>query len=417
MKGELMVSSEFIPKFGLAREAETKILLLVVDGVGGLPHPDTGLTELETADTPNLDEVAGKGICGLVDPIARGIAPGSGVAHLALFGYDPVKHPVGRGAVAAFGIGLDPAPEDLAVRMNFATERDGVVVDRRAGRLPDELNDKLCEFLRERIKIEGVSFTLRRVKDYRAVVVFRAEGLSDELSDADPGRVGLPPPFVSPKSPKAERSAQIANEFLRQARELLKTPEARSIVGDPERANTVLMRGFAHPSYLPPFGEVYKLRAGAIATYPDYLGVAKMVGMDILDTGDTVAEEVETLKRYWDDYDFFFFHVKKTDSAGEDGDFLKKVHLIEEVDSFVPGLLSLKPDVFVVTGDHSTPALFKAHSWHPVPVALMSRWSRRDDASAFSERECAKGSLGRFPATELMALMLAHAGRLARFGA
>ncbi|RKY62634.1 MAG: phosphoglycerate mutase [Candidatus Latescibacterota bacterium] len=412
-----MVSSEFIPRFGLAREADTKILLLVIDGVGGLPHPDTGLTELEAASIPNLDEIAEEGTCGLIDPIARGIAPGSGVAHLALFGYDPVKHPVGRGAVAALGIGLDPAPEDLTVRMNFATERDGVIVDRRAGRLPDELNDKLCDFLRENVRLEGVSFTLKRVKDYRAVVVFKGEGLSDQLTDADPGRTGFPPPFVEAKSPEAERSASIANEFLRQVRELLKTPEARKIVGDPERANTVLMRGFAHPSYLPPFREVYKLRAGAIATYPDYLGVARMVGMDILDTGDTVADEVATLKRFWDQYDFFFLHIKKTDSAGEDGDFLKKVHLIEEVDSFIPQLLSLNPDVFVVTGDHSTPALFKAHSWHPVPVAFRSRWCRRDAVSAFSERECVKGYLGRFTATELMALILAYSERSARSGA
>ena len=406
-----MVSSELISTYDLALDRESKIMLLVIDGVGGLPHPISGRTELETARTPHLDALARSGIGGLSDPIARGIAPGSGVAHLALFGYDPVVHAIGRGAVAALGIGLKPAPEDLAVRVNFATMNDkGIISDRRAGRIPTERNAELCALLRP-IQLDGVEFTIDPVKDYRAVVVFKGEDLSEELTDSDPGQNGLPPEPVEPRvpgDPSAERTARIANTFIRQARDILR---------ELAPTNAILMRGFAHPVYLPTMQEVYKLKAGAIATYPDYLGVSRMVGMDILPTGDAVSDEMVTLEKHYADYDFIYFHVKKTDSAGEDGNFNEKVRLIEEVDAFVPRITQLHPDVLVVTGDHSTPATFKAHSWHPVPLILSGKWARRDAVRAFSETECTKGSLGRFPATEIMALALANAERLTKFGA
>ena len=406
-----MVSSELISSYDLALDRDSKIILLVIDGVGGLPHPTSGRTELETARTPHLDALARSGVGGMSDPIARGIAPGSGVAHLALFGYDPIVHAIGRGAVAALGIGLKPAPEDLAVRVNFATmDKTGAISDRRAGRIPTERNAELCELLRP-IQLDDVEFTIDPVKDYRAVVVFKGEDLSEELADSDPGQNGLPPKPVEPRDPgdpRAERTARIANEFIRQARDILR---------DLAPTNTILMRGFAHPVYLSTMQEVYKLKAGAIATYPDYLGVSRMVGMDILPTGDQIADEMDTLEKHYADYDFIYLHIKKTDSAGEDGNFNEKVRIIEEVDAFVPRITQLDPDVLVVTGDHSTPATFKAHSWHPVPLILTGKWGRRDAVQAFSETECAKGSLGRFPATEIMALALANAERLTKFGA
>ena len=406
-----MVSSELISSYDLALDRDSKIILLVIDGVGGLPHPTSGRTELETARTPHLDALARSGVGGMSDPIARGIAPGSGVAHLALFGYDPIVHAIGRGAVAALGIGLKPAPEDLAVRVNFATmDKTGAISDRRAGRIPTERNAELCELLRP-IQLDDVEFTIDPVKDYRAVVVFKGEDLSEELADSDPGQNGLPPKPVEPRDPgdpRAERTARIANTFVRQAREILQ---------DLAPTNTILMRGFAHPVYLSTMQEVYKLKAGAIATYPDYLGVSRMVGMDILPTGDQIADEMDTLEKHYADYDFIYLHIKKTDSAGEDGNFNEKVRIIEEVDAFVPRITQLDPDVLVVTGDHSTPATFKAHSWHPVPLILTGKWGRRDAVQAFSETECAKGSLGRFPATEIMALALANAERLTKFGA
>ncbi|MFH1008542.1 MAG: 2,3-bisphosphoglycerate-independent phosphoglycerate mutase [Candidatus Latescibacterota bacterium] len=406
-----MVSSELIPAHNLALDRDSKIILLVIDGVGGLPHPISGLTELETARTPHLDALAQRGVGGLVHPIARGITPGSGVAHLSLFGYDPIKHAIGRGAVAALGVGLKPAPEDLAVRVNFATMDDsGAISDRRAGRISTQRNAELCKLLRT-IKLDDVAFTIDPVKDYRAVVVFEGADLSDKLIDSDPGENGLPPRSVKPLvsgDPKAERTARMANEFIRQAREILR---------DLAPTNCILMRGFAHPVYLPTMQEVYKLKAGAIATYPDYLGISRMVGMDILPTGSEIADEMDTLEQHYADYDFIYFHVKKVDSAGEDGNFDEKVRIIEELDSLMPRMTRLDPDVIVVTGDHSTPATLHAHSWHPVPLILSARWSRKDGVRSFGETECARGALGQFPGTEIMALALANAERLAKFGA
>jgi 2,3-bisphosphoglycerate-independent phosphoglycerate mutase len=406
-----MVSSELIPAHHLALDRDSKIILLVIDGVGGLPHPVSGRTELETARTPNLDGLAQRGVGGLIHPIARGVTPGSGVAHLSLFGYDPIKHAIGRGAVAALGIGLKPAPEDLAVRVNFATmDENGAISDRRAGRISTERNAELCELLRK-IQLDDVEFTIDPVKDYRAVVVFTGEDLSEKLADSDPGQNGLPPRVVEPLvsgDSNAERTARIANEFIRQAREILRNLAP---------TNSILMRGFAHPVYLPTMQEVYKLKGGAIATYPDYLGVSRMVGMDILPTVGEISDEMDTLEKHYADYDFIYFHVKKTDSAGEDGNFDEKVRIIEELDSLLPRMTKLQPDVLVVTGDHSTPATFKAHSWHPAPLILTAKWSRRDSVRTFSETECAQGALGQFPATEIMALALANAERLTKFGA
>lgn len=401
-----MVSSEFLRD--LTIEGTTRIVLVVIDGVGGLAHPLSGRTELEAAHTPHLDALARRGAGGMIDPVGRGITPGSAVAHLSLFGYDPVECFVGRGAVAASGIGVEMGEKDVAARMNFATmDEDGLISDRRAGRISTERCAKLCELLRD-IRISGVEVEIEPVKDYRAVILFRGDGLCPEVSDSDPEKVGLEPKPVEPLVPEAGHMAEVANEFIRQAREILR---------DRCPTNMVLTRGYANKPNFPHMSEVYKLDAAAIATYPDYLGVARMVGMTVLETGSEIRDEVETLERHFGEHDFFYFHVKKSDSMGEDGNFEGKVKVIEEADRYIPRILALAPEVIAVTGDHSTPALYEAHSWHPVPVILSSAWCRTDRARAFSETECSQGALGRFPGTELMALMLANARRLEKFGA
>ncbi len=401
-----MISSEVVRD--LVVKADTKIVLVVMDGLGGLPHPGSGLTELETARTPNMDKLAGRGMLGLTDPIGQGITPGSGPAHLALFGYDTFKYQIGRGAVAAFGIGFDMCGGDVAVRINFATiDENGEITDRRAGRIPTEKNAELCGILRE-IKIDGIETFIEPVKDHRGVVIFRGGGLYPDLSDTDPQATGVPPKKVEPLDPRAEKAANIANEFIARAKEALK---------DEHPANMILMRGFESCPDVPSMEEVYGLKCAAIAVYPDYKGMAKIVGMDVLEAGSTVAEEVKTLEDNYDKYDFFFFHVKPTDSAGEDGNFEKKSKVIEEVDSYIPRIARLNPEVLIVTGDHSTPSLFKAHSWHPVPLMMIGKWVRTDRVKEFSESACAMGSLGRFPGTEVMALAMAHAERLTKFGA
>ncbi|MFH1003778.1 MAG: 2,3-bisphosphoglycerate-independent phosphoglycerate mutase [Chloroflexota bacterium] len=392
----------------IARPSASKIVLLVVDGLGGLPHPQTGKTELETARTPNLDRLAAGGVCGLIDPVGPGITPGSAPGHLALFGYDPVSANIGRGALEAIGIDFDLEREDVAARGNFGTvDEAGLVTDRRAGRISTEKSAELCREL-GKITLKGVKLFVRPVREHRLVVVFRGEGLASSVSDSDPQQTGVAPKTVASLTTTAQRTADIANQFIARAGEVL----ARH-----HPANMVLLRGFSKRPQYAAMQDVYKLNPAAIASYPMYRGLAKLVGMAVLDTGASTADEFATLEQNYAKHDFFFLHVKGADSAGEDGDFERKVSVIEQVDKAVAGLVSLGPDVIVITGDHSTPALLKGHSWHPVPLLLHSRWCRTDKTSEFSETACAGGGLGRFPSTQVMPLAMAHALKLAKFGA
>ena len=387
----------------------TKIVLLILDGLGGAPMHPGGPTELETAHTPNLDALAADGICGLHDPIAPGITPGSGPSHLALFGYDPLQHQIGRGVLESLGIGFDLHSDDMAARGNFCTvDENGLITDRRAGRIPTEKATELIQLLRP-ITLPDVKVFVEPVKDYRFILVLRGEGLSGPLTETDPQRLGAAPLPVEALSPEAERAAALFNQWV---------SHARQILADQRPANMVTLRGLDKNPGLPSMEAMYGLRAAAVAGYPMYRGVAKLVGMEVLPTGETIEEEANTLEAYWPDYDFFFVHLKKTDSAGEDGDFEEKVTIIEHVDrTLVPAIVQLKPDVLVVTGDHSTPALLRSHSWHPVPILLHSPYCRADPVKEFSERGCVSGALGRFPATDIMPLAMANALRLAKFGA
>lgn len=392
----------------LALEGETKILLLVMDGLGGLPLEPNGQTELEAARTPNLDALAARSICGMSTPIAPGVTPGSGPGHLALFGYDPLQHEIGRGVLEALGIGFDLRPDDLAARGNFCTlDPQGLITDRRAGRIPTEVGAGLCEKLRQ-IRLPGVETFVEPVKEYRFVLVLRGEGLYDGLTETDPQQTGKPPLPVEPLRPEAASTAKLLNQWLAEARKLLR---------DEHPANGCNLRGIAKDPGLPLMPQVYKLRCGAIATYPMYRGVAKLAGMDVLPTGDTIETEVETLKQYWADYDFFFFHVKKTDSRGEDGDFQAKAKVIEHLDALLPDILALGPDVVIVTGDHSTPAALRAHSWHELPLLIWAEHIRPDGVQQFGERPCMAGGLGHIHHPDLLPLAMAYAGRLAKFGA
>lgn len=392
----------------VAKSTPSRIVLLVIDGLGGLPHPETGRTELETARTPNLDRLAREGICGLMDPVSPGITPGSAPGHLGLFGYDPLRFTVGRGVLEALGIDFELQDRDVAARGNFCTvDSSGLITDRRAGRISSQRCSELCQLL-DGLKIGGVSLFVSPVREHRFVVVFRGEGLSDELSDSDPQKEGLAPRVVIPLSSGAAKAAQVANEFI---------AKAGATLADQYPTNMVLLRGFAHYPDFPQMGEVFKLKPAAIAPYPMYRGLAKVVGMEVLATGPTIEEEFATLAQHYDSYDFFFLHVKETDIAGEDGDFDRKARIIEEVDAALPRLIGLNPDVIIVTGDHSTPALLKGHSWHPLPFLLRSRWCRPDGVQEFSERACGSGSLGRFLASHVLPLALANALKLEKFGA
>jgi 2,3-bisphosphoglycerate-independent phosphoglycerate mutase len=388
-------------------KTDSKIILLVMDGLGGLPVQ--GKTELEAAQTPNLDTLAAKSVCGLTDPVFMGITPGSGPAHLSLFGYDPTKYILGRGILEALGVGVEVGRNDLVARGNFATLRAGLIVDRRAGRIPTSENEQICKKLNDSLKeVNGTKLSFFPGKEHRFVIKFSGEGLSDALSDADPQKDGQPALPAKALSPEAEKSARMVNRAMEKATELLK---------DSPKANTVLLRGFSGCPSLPTMNELYKLNAAAIANYPMYKGLAKLVGMEILEVGPEMSELFEAAEKHYKNHDFFYIHVKKTDSAGEDGNFEAKKKAIEETDGYIPRLLALEPDVLVVTSDHSTPSLLKSHSWHPNPFLLFSKSSMTDNVKRFSERECSQGYLGRFQAIYAMPLMLAHAGKLKKFGA
>ncbi len=392
----------------LAHPNQTKIVLLVLDGLGGLPRPGDGKTELEAASTPNLDALASQGNLGFLEPVSPGITPGSGPGHLGLFGYDPLEFRIGRGVLEAVGIDLDLTERDLAARGNFCSvDRQGLITDRRAGRIPTETCARLSGLL-EQIRIPGVELIVRPVREHRFVVLFRGDGLEEGLTETDPQETGKPPHSVHAEEPKAQRAAEVANRFV---------GEAKAVLAAEHPANMVLLRGFSkHPS-LPKLTDTYGVRAAVIAVYPMYRGLARLVGMQVVKTADTVADEFAALEAAYSQFDFFFIHVKKTDSFGEDGSFDRKVAVIEEADRALPRLLALKPDVLVVTGDHSTPAMFRAHSWHPVPVLLWSKWCRPDGAPRFAERECRFGGLGHLRAAEMMPIVMAHAERLTKFGA
>ncbi len=392
----------------LSVTSQEKIVMLVVDGLGGLPDPKTGKTELETAVIPNLDAVATRGICGLADPIAPGITPGSGPGHLALFGYDPLVSRIGRGVLEAVGIDIKLGHDDVAARGNFCTvDNKGIITDRRAGRISTEKCTELCKILNG-IKIEGVDIKLYPVREHRFVVVFHGRGLQTELTESDPSRTGVTPLEIRAEHPAARNTADIVNKFIAKAKGLLSAHHP---------ANMILLRGFAKKPELPSMKEIYKINPLAIAAYPMYRGLARLVGMDVADTGAGIEEKIKTLKENYRKYDFFFLHVKLTDTAGEDGDFARKVKLLEQVDAALPRLTGLKPDVLVVTGDHSTPAVFGGHSWHPVPVVIASKYCRTDNVKEFSEKAFISGGLGRIHATEIMPLSMANARKLTKFGA
>jgi len=387
---------------------DSKIVMLVADGLGGLPMTAGGKTELETAKTPNLSALATLGVQGASIPVKPGIAPGSGPGHLGLFGYDPLKYQIGRGALEATGIGFELQEGDVAIRCNFCTlDQSGNISDRRAGRISSEESAPLAISLRQ-IKIPGIEIFVEPVKEHRFVVVLRGEGLGGNVADTDPQKTGVPPLDPVANDAASRRTAEVAKAFLSQA---------RTILANHPKANFHTMRGFANKPALPSYREVYGLKAAAIAVYPMYKGLARLVGMDVIGQSQTLAEQIDTLEQAWKDYDFFFIHFKYTDSTGEDGNFGEKVKRIEELDSILPSIQRLNPSVLIVTGDHSTPSFLKSHSWHPVPTLLVSDCCRPDPHTAFNESTCITGGLGHFEAQYLMLLALSNAGSMGKFGA
>ncbi len=401
----------------LKKDFKVKIILFVLDGVGDLPVKE-GKTPLELANTPNLDRLAKVSATGLHIPVDYGITPGSGPGHLGIFGYNPAELEIKRGILEALGVGLEIRETDVAIRGNFATvkyeEGRPIVVDRRAGRISTEENQRLIKYLSEKIKkIDDVEIILCSGKEHRFSLILRfpykISSLAEKVNDTDPQATDKEPLLPQGENEEAEKVANIAKKFIDQVAELLKNEP---------KANYVLLRGFSVRPEIEPFPERFGLKSACIAVYPMYKGLARLVGMDVITfEGETIKDEIETIKNLFQDYDFFFIHIKKSDSYGEDGNYEGKVKVIEEFDRFLQDVLALKPDVISITGDHSTPCQMKSHSWHPVPVLIYSSFCLGGLSERFTERECLKGELGIFPSYKLMQLLLAHSGKLAKFGA
>jgi 2,3-bisphosphoglycerate-independent phosphoglycerate mutase len=393
-----------------AEQNSTRILFLVLDGLGDLPRDEDGRTPLSAARKPNLDRLAAEGCCGRFDPVGPGITPGSGPGHLGLFGYDPTEYEIGRGVLSAVGIDFPLRAGDVAARFNFCTlDGAGNVSDRRAGRIPTEENRRLVAMLRALPPPAGVEVFVETEAEHRGALVLRGPGLGSRVGDTDPQHVGVPPLAVRALDAASEGTARVVADFVSRAVEALKN-EAR--------ANGILLRGFDSLPDIPSLGERFRLRPVCIATYPMYRGLARLVGMDMPPAPASLAEFPSALRAALDGHDFFFVHVKYTDKAGEDGDFERKRAVVEEVDALLPELLGLGFDAVVVTADHSTPVEHRAHSWHPVPGLLWAPGRAfRDDVVEFSERACVGGALGRMPLRYLLAEALAAAGKLAKFGA
>jgi 2,3-bisphosphoglycerate-independent phosphoglycerate mutase len=392
----------------LAKESDRRILLLVLDGVGGLPVQ--GKTELETARTPNLDSLARRASCGLSIPILPGVSPGSGPAHLALFGLDPLIFEIDRGALEVYGVGKTLSAGQIGARGNFCkTDKNGVVTDRRAGRLATDENARLCAYLNGIIKrVDDVAVEFVPGKEHRFVLILTGKGMNAELSDTDPHENMKHYAQCTAASEAAQKSASVVNSLMDMVTKALASEK---------EATGIILRGFSGKPEMETLGHYYKLKCACIATYPMYRGIASLLGMDVIQCGDSLSSQMDALKGSFGKYDFIYFHYKMTDMAGEDGDFKKKVRFIEEFDAALDGISGLKPDVLVVTGDHSTPSSMKKHSWHPNPFMLISENARMDAAERFTERECARGCLGVFEAKYAMGLMLAHADRLEKYGA
>jgi 2,3-bisphosphoglycerate-independent phosphoglycerate mutase len=389
--------------------ADTKIVLLIMDGLGGLPIEPGGKTELETANTPTMDALAEHSALGLSSPAGPGIAVGSGPGHLAVFGFDPFEYEIGRGALEVLGVDIDLLPGDVAARGNFCTiNESGIITDRRAGRLATTEASDLVKILGE-IKVDGAEFIIKPIKEHRFAFVIRGVGLGSDLRDTDPLINGIAPMQTAGLDDASKKTASIVNQFI---------TKAKSLLAGKNPANMILMRGFDRLPEVPQYKDLFGLNAAAIAVNGMYKGVSRLVGMNVLHVdGIAIEDEFAALKKNWKDYDFFYLHIKQTDTHGEDGDVRKKIKVIEDVDTLIPRLIALNPDVIIITGDHSSPACMKSHSWHPVPLLLYSKFVREDGIKEFGERACSRGSLGIIPAKDIMLIAMANAMRLAKYGA
>lgn len=404
-----------------------KVIFVICDGLADRPIPELGgLTPLEAAPTPHLDKLAYEAECGMMHTLGRGKTPGSDTAHLTLFGYDIATSYSGRGPIEVAGLGMELKHGDVALRGNMGTVIDGMITDRRAGRI--RVVTPVCEAL-DGMEIDGVTFIVKPGTAHRAGVIIRGEGLSDAIIDADPHVPDVPIRTVTPTddTPEAKKTADVLNKFLARAHEVLKDHQFnkdRIAAGDLP-ANYLLVRGAGQYKQVESFEKRYGLSACCIAGGGLYKGIGAFLGMDILEVPgatalpDTDIEAkfklaVDSLKKY----DFVFVHVKAADSLGEDGDHAGKRDFIARIDQAVPVLAGRPDDTLLVwTADHTTPCEMKAHSADPVPIMYHGGAVRTDRVESFGERACGEGGLGFISGLDLMPQVMNLLGKLHLVGA
>ena len=411
-----------------------KGILFICDGMGDRPNPDRGgRSPLEEASTPNMDRLASEGLVGLIDIISPGVRPGSDVAHLSLFGYDPYRYYTGRGGFEAAGAGLDLKLGDVALRCNYATVDDRLVIqDRRAGRIR-EGGEELAEALNSiRLEADGVKLEFHHTVEHRGVLVLRSEGrkLSRLVSDTDPHEIGVKVLEAKPleDSEEAKFTAKLINEFTWRSYEVLKDHPVnveRVRSGLPP-ANIILSRGAGTLPHVEPLGKLYNARFAAIAAVALVRGICRVVGMDLIDvpgaTGGLDTDysakgkaAVEALQSY----DLVVVHVKAADVAGHDGKFDVKTEVIERIDHMIGEVmesLDLDSTYIALTADHATPVSVGDHMGDPVPFLLHGPGLFPSGVEKFCERTASKGNASRIKGSDLIPLLMNYMGRSEKFG-
>jgi len=410
----------------------SKVLIVLLDGLGDRPSRSlNGMTPLQMAHKPGLDELAAEGITGIMDPVAPGIPVGSDTGHLSILGYDPYRYYTGRGPLEALGAGMDLRPGDVAFRVNFATVGDDwTVIDRRAGRISTEEARALGEAIREMAAGFDSEFRFEFLStvEHRGVLVMRGDGLSDEVTDVDPHREGVKAEMPRPRSqtPEAERTARELERFLRRAREVLESHplNVERVKKGLRPANAILPRGAGKMPKLPSLRERFGVSSVVIAGGALYRGVCRAAGMDVrivptatgtlnTDLNAKFNAAFESLRTY----DLVFLHIKGTDTASHDRNPAVKASFIEKVDRELRARIDQLQDVVVcVTGDHTTSSIDGRHHGDPVPILIWGEGVRRDKVVRFDEVSCADGALGRIRGLDVMNVLMDLVGRVEMFG-
>lgn len=403
---------------------------MIIDGMGDRPLKELGYkTPLEAAITPNMDKMAENGICGIMDPIKPGIRPGSDTSHISILGYDPYEVYTGRGPFEAAGVGVDVLPGDIAFRCNFSTaDEDGIIIDRRAGRIR-EGTEELARSINGINIDQDVEVIFKESTGHRAVLVLRGNGLSDQVSDADPKHEGKAPKMVVAidGSQEANKTANILNKIVKKSYEVLKNHPLnlkRIDAGKPP-ANIIIPRGAGAVPNVQPFGEKYGLKPVCIAETGLIKGIAKIAGMELVDikgaTGgiDTNLENIKNgiIETASKDYDFMLINVDGADEAGHDGQMDEKIKFIEKVDVVIGELMRIEDIYFILTADHSTPISTMDHTGDPVPIVICGPEVRVDDVKNFNERSVTKGGLCRIRGNNIMDILMDLMNLSTKFGA